>query len=112
MSIFILRHVATVRLLRRTAATTASTGPRAVLIPLQECMVRALQFNKIAAQPVMAHTWYGFPAVFAFSTRWWINFVLPVPPGPVMNRFLPSLNCCRAYCCSVDNCMDIVVILD
>ena len=56
MSIFILRHIATVRLLRRTAATTVSSGPRAVLMPLQECMVRALQLNKIAAQPVMAHT--------------------------------------------------------
>ena len=63
-------------------------------IPLHEWIVRALHNfgNNNVAHPVNAQTWTFWPIRLLKLTKFSINFVFPVPPGPVINKFFRCLN--------------------
>ena len=80
--------------------TSWSKEPVPSPMPAQEWSVLALHSNKTAAQPVSAQTWILEPFLEASFCRYFINAVLPVPPGPVTNTFLPWTYAVNALICS------------
>jgi hypothetical protein len=71
-----------------------------VEIPENICNVVALHSNKMAAQPVKAHTFIFLLLSSACFTIDLIKNYFPVPPGPVINKFSPLTYFSKQICCS------------